>query len=160
MKISDKKVVGIHYILKDYNGEIIDSSEGQSPLVYIQGSGNVISGMEQALINKEAGDKLHVVIKPEDAYGIRDGSLVKSVPISNFQNQIDVKEGIQYRAETSDGMRVATVTKIENEIVTVDMNHPLADETLHFDVEITEVREATEEELSHGHVHDGEDHDH
>ena len=85
MKISDKKVVGIHYILKDYNGEIIDSSEGQSPLVYIQGSGNVISGMEQALINKEAGDKLHVVIKPEDAYGIRDESLVKSVPISNFQ---------------------------------------------------------------------------
>jgi FKBP-type peptidyl-prolyl cis-trans isomerase SlyD len=160
MKISDKKVVGIHYILKDDNGEIIDSSEGQSPLVYIQGSGNVISGLEQALINKEAGDKLHVVIKPEDAYGIRDESLVKSVPISNFQNQIDVKEGIQYRAETSDGMRVATVTKIENEIVTVDMNHPLADETLHFDVEITEVREATEEELSHGHVHNGEDHDH
>ena len=160
MKISDKKVVGIHYTLKDDNGEIMDSSEGQSPLIYIQGSGNIISGLEKALVDKEAGDKLHVVINPEDAYGIRDESLVQSVPISNFQNQSEVKEGIQFRAETSDGMRVATVTKIENETVTVDMNHPLADETLHFDVEITEVREATEEELSHGHVHDGEDHDH
>ncbi len=160
MKISDKKVVGIHYILKDDNGEIIDSSEGQSPLVYIQGSGNVISGLEQALINKEAGDKLHVVINPEDAYGLRDENLVQSVPLSNFQNQNDVKEGIQYRVETSDGMRVATVTKIENETVTIDMNHPLADEVLHFDVEITEIREATEEELSHGHVHGAGDHDH
>ena len=160
MKISDKKVVGIHYTLKDDNGEIMDSSEVQSPLVYIQGSGNIISGLEQALVDKEAGDKLHVVIKPEDAYGVRDESLVQSVPISNFQNQSEVKEGVQFRAETSDGMRVATVTKIENETVTIDMNHPLADETLHFDVEITEVRDASEEELSHGHVHDGEDHDH
>ncbi len=160
MKISDKKVVGIHYTLKDDNGEIMDSSEGQSPLVYIQGSGNIISGLEHALVDKEAGDKLHVVIKPEDAYGVRDESLVQSVPISNFQNQSEVKEGVQFRAETSDGMRVATVTKIENETVTIDMNHPLADETLHFDVEITEVRDASEEELSHGHVHDGEDHDH
>jgi FKBP-type peptidyl-prolyl cis-trans isomerase SlyD len=158
VQISDKTVVDIHYSLKDKQGELLDSSEGRSPLAYIQGIGNIIPGLEKALEGKTAGDKIQAVIQPEDAYGVRDEQLVWTVPKSNFQEQSEVRINAQFRVETDQGMRVATVTGVEGDNVTVDLNHPLAGEELHFDVEVINVREATKEELSHGHVHHGDDH--
>jgi FKBP-type peptidyl-prolyl cis-trans isomerase SlyD len=160
MKISKEKVVSIHYTLKDKTGEVLDSSDGQPPLEYIQGLGNIIPGLEKALDGKQVGDKLNAVIPPEDAYGVRKESFVKTIPLSEFENQGDVKVGSQFRVETSQETHIATVTNIENENVTIDLNHPLADETLHFDIEVMDIREATQEELSHGHVHGAGGHAH
>jgi len=160
MKISKDKVVSIHYTLKDKTGEVLDSSDGQPPLEYIQGLGNVIPGLEKALDGKQAGEKLNVVIPPEDAYGVRNESIVKTIPLSEFENQSEVTVGAQFRVETSQKTHIATVTNIENENVTIDLNHPLADIALHFDVEVMDIREATQEELSHGHVHGAGGHEH
>ena len=160
MKISKGKVVSMHYALRDSTGEIVDSSEGQAPLDYLHGYGNIIAGLERALEDKEAGEKLNAVIPPEEGYGIREESLVKTVPLSNFQNPRAVEVGAQFQAETSQGPRLATVTQVDDQNVTVDLNHPLADQTLDFDIDVVAVRDATEEELAHGHVHGPEGHDH
>ena len=160
MEIIKGKVVSMHYALRDEAGEILDSSEGQAPLDYLHGHGNIIAGLEKALEGKEAGDKLNAVIPPEEGYGIRDESLVKTVPLSNFQNPNTVEVGAQFQAETSQGPRLATVTQVDDQNVTVDLNHPLADQTLNFDIDIVAVRDATEEELAHGHVHGPEGHGH
>jgi len=153
MRISKDKVVSIHYALNDTAGEVLESSEGQAPLEYLHGHGNIIAGLEKALEGKASGDNLKAVILPEDGYGIRDEALVKTLPLSSFQNQDEVVVGAQFQAETSQGPRLATVTKMDDKNITVDLNHPLADQTLSFDIDVVEVREATEEELSHGHVH-------
>ena len=161
MKISKGKVVSMHYALRDATGEILDSSEGQAPLEYLHGYGNIITGLEKALETKEAGEKLNaVVIPPEEGYGIREESLVKTVPLSNFQNPQSVEVGAQFQAETSQGPRLATVTEVDDQNVTVDLNHPLADQTLNFDIDVVAVRDATEEELAHGHAHRPEGHGH
>ena len=160
MKISKGKVVSMHYALRDANGEILDSSEGQAPLDYLHGHGNIIAGLEKALEGKEAGEKLKAVIPPEEGYGIREESLVKTVPLSNFQNPNEVEVGAQFQAETSQGPRLATVTQVDDQNVTIDLNHPLADHTLDFDIEVVEIRDATEEELAHGHVHGPGGHGH
>ena len=160
MKIAKGKVVSIHYALKDTTGEVLESSEGQAPMEYLHGYGNIIAGLEKALEGKEAGEKIKAVIPPEDGYGIREETLVKNLPLSSFQNHNEVEVGTQFQAETSQGPRLATVTKIDDKNVTVDLNHPLADQTLSFDIDVVEVREATEEELSHGHVHGPEGHGH
>ena len=160
MKCSKDKVVSIHYALTDTAGEVLESSEGQSPLEYLHGHGNIIAGLEKALDGKAAGDKLKAVIPPEDGYGIRDETLVKELPLSSFQSQDEVAVGAQFQAETSQGPRLATVTKMDDKNVTVDLNHPLADQTLSFNIDVVDVREATEEELSHGHAHGPEGHDH
>lgn len=160
MNISKGKVVNIHYALNDAAGEVLESSEGQAPLEYLHGHGNIIAGLEKALDGKAAGDKLKAVIPPEDGYGIRDETLVKELPLSSFQSQDEVAVGAQFQAETSQGPQLATVTKMDDKNVTVDLNHPLADQTLSFDIDVVDVREATEEELSHGHAHGPEGHDH
>lgn len=160
MNISKGKVVSIHYALNDAAGEVLESSEGQAPLEYLHGHGNIIAGLEKALDGKAAGDKLKAVIPPEDGYGIRDETQVKELPLSSFQSQDEVAVGAQFQAETSQGPRLATVTKMDDKNVTVDLNHPLADQTLSFDIDVVDVREATEEELSHGHAHGPEGHDH
>ena len=160
MKISKGKVVSIHYALTDPTGEVLDSSEGQAPLDYLHGYGNIIAGLEKALEDKEAGEKLKAVIPPEDGYGIREESLVKNLPLASFQSPDEVAVGAQFQAETSAGPRLATVTKLDHKTVTVDLNHPLADQTLNFDIDVVAVRDATEEELSHGHVHGAGGHGH
>jgi len=160
MKISEKKVVQIHYTLKNDSGEILDSSEGRDPLVYMHGKGNIIPGLENALNEKESGEKISVVIPPEEAYGVRNEGLVQQVALSRFQDPENIRTGVQVQVSTNDGSSIARVTKIENEEVTLDLNHPLADETLHFEVEVMGVREATQEELSHGHVHGPGGHHH
>lgn len=153
MKISDGKAVHIDYTLKNDEGDVLDTSEGREPLSYLQGSGNIIPGLENALEGTETGDTLSVVIPPEEGYGERNDELVLSVDPANFQDQSQVQLGARFQVQTESGVYLATVMGITDEVVTLDLNHPLAGETLHFDVEVTDVQEASEEEIAHGHVH-------
>ena len=153
MKIAKDKVGIIHYTLKDDHGAVLDSSQGKDPLSYVHGMQNLIPGMEKALEGKGAGERLNIVIPPEEGYGRRDAALVNQVPLSDFPDKNDVKQGAQFHAQTRQGTRIATVVRVEGESVTLDFNHPLSDVTLHFDVEIVDVRDATPDEIAHGHVH-------
>jgi FKBP-type peptidyl-prolyl cis-trans isomerase SlyD len=161
MKISKNKVVSINYTLTNDAGDVLDTSSGRDPLAYIHGTGALIPGLESELENKTKGEKLKAVIAPEEAYGVRNEKLVMSVPKANFQGDEPLEIGMQISVRTNQGSSVATVTDIDNnDNVTLDMNHPLAGETLHFDVEVMSVREATAEEISHGHVHGPGGHHH
>ena len=153
MQISKNKVASIHYTLKDKNGEIIDSSEESKPLSYIQGLGNLIPGMERGLEGKIAGDTVSLIIAPEDAYGIRDDQYLSVIPLDNFPDKESVKPGVQFVAQSDQGSRDAIILKVEGNDVTADFNHPLAGIELHFEIKVMDVREATTEELAHGHIH-------
>jgi FKBP-type peptidyl-prolyl cis-trans isomerase SlyD len=160
VEITADRVVTIHYTLKDDGGVVLDSSAGGEPLAYIQGHGNLVAGLEKALEGKAEGNTLAVVVAPENGYGTRDDSLIQRVPKRALQGAGDIRKGMQFQARTDDGMRLFTVTAITGDMVTLDGNHPLADQTLHFDVEVIGVREATAEELEHGHVHGAGGHHH
>ena len=162
MTITENKVVLMHYTLKDNSGEVLDSSEGKEPLAFIQGIGNIIIGLEEELEGKAVGDKISATVAPEKGYGIRSEENVHVVPLSGFQADGEEKlvEGMQVRVETNEGVSIADVAKIDGEEVTLDLNHPLADETLHFDVEVVDIREATKDELDHGHAHGPGGHHH
>jgi FKBP-type peptidyl-prolyl cis-trans isomerase SlyD len=160
MQIAKNVAVQIHYTLKNDAGEVLDSSDGGEPLAYLQGHGNLISGLEKALEGRRAGEAVNVSIAPADGYGVRDESLMQDVPMSAFQGIPDVQAGMQFQADSNHGPRTVTVTKVAGNIVTVDGNHPLADQTLHFAVQIVDVRAASKEELSHGHVHGPGGHHH
>ena len=161
MVVAADKVVLIHYTLTNDGGKVIDSSSGGEPLAYIHGHGNLIPGLEKELEGKAAGTKMTVKIAPADGYGEHDPQLIQRVPKRSFGNTSNIKPGMQFQAQTSDGhARVVTVKAIQGDMVTIDGNHPLAGEHLNFDVEITEVREATQEELEHGHVHGPGGHHH
>lgn len=160
MQVAKNKVISIDYTLTDAQGTELDSSHGRSPFAYIHGIGNIIPGLEAALEGKSAGDQLNAVIPPEKAYGTRDETLVQQLPRSRFDTDQDIQVGMQFQATGESGPRVVTVVSVDADNVTVDANHPLAGVTLHFDVTIKEVREATGEELSHGHVHGPDDHHH
>lgn len=161
MQATKDKVVTIHYTLTGEDGEVIDSSAGGDPLAYLHGAGNIVTGLESALEGKAAGDKVEVTVAPEDGYGEVDPALRGEIPVERF-GDTDPEVGMRFRAETPDGMVVLEVTEVGEEIVQVDGNHPLAGEVLHFAVEIVEIREATAEELAHGHAHGihGHDEDH
>jgi FKBP-type peptidyl-prolyl cis-trans isomerase SlyD len=160
VEISADRVVTIHYTLKDHSGTVLDSSAGGEPLAYIQGHGNLVSGLEKALEGKQLGNALAVVVAPAEGYGERNEALIQRVPKRTLQGAGDIKKGMQFQARTEDGMRLFTVAAVIGDMVTLDGNHPLADQTLHFDVEIVDVREATAEELEHGHVHGAGGHHH
>ena len=160
MEIAADRVVTIHYTLKNDQGAIIDSSAGGEPLAYIQGHGNLVAGLEKALEGKQDGATLAVVIAPQDGYGVHDAALIQRVPKRSLQGSGEIKKGMQFQARTGDGMRLFTVTAIIGDMITLDGNHPLADQTLHFDVQIVGVRDATAEELEHGHVHGAGGHHH
>lgn len=154
MNIGQDAVVGIHYTLRNDGGEVLDSSEGRDPLYFLQGHGNLIIGLEEELAGKATGDKLMVSIPPEKGYGIRDPKMIQQVPASQFQGAENIQPGMQFQAQGPDGGGyIVTVTEVTTETVTVDANHALAGETLHFEVEVTEVRAATSDEIAHGHVH-------
>lgn len=154
MKIAKNSVVTINYTLTDEGGEVLDTSKGREPLSYIQGLGNIIPGLEQSLDGRAAGDTFKVSILPTDAYGDRDESRVVKVARDRFAGVEDLEIGMQFRAEGAEGgSQIVTVTAVEKDTVTVDANHPLAGKTLNFDVEVVGVREATPDEISHGHVH-------
>lgn len=160
MKIEKNKVVSMHYTLKDDKGEIMDSSEGKSPLPFIQGNGQLIPGLEIQLDGKEKGVKMQVTVAPADAYGEFRDDMVFKVSKEGFRGEEELKVGMQVEVELEQGKSIAVVSNVEGDDVTLDLNHPLAGQTLHFDVEIMDVRVATEEELSHGHVHGEGGHQH
>jgi FKBP-type peptidyl-prolyl cis-trans isomerase SlyD len=153
MQISEGKAVFIHYTLTNAQGEELDSSKGGEPLGYIHGTGSIIPGLEKALEGKKEGDQFEVTIPPEEAYGERDETLIQKLPRSAFPAEVDLAPGMQFQARSSAGTQIITVTAVEGDEVTVDSNHPLAGESLTFALEVTEVREATDEERLHGHVH-------
>lgn len=150
MKIAKHTVVAIDYTLKNNEGTVIDTSAGREPLVYMHGVGNLIPGLEAELEGKGAGESVLAVIAPKDGYGDLRPELVQIVPKANFQGGGELKEGIQVQVDAGQGPMIARVTKIEGENVTLDLNHPLAGETLHFEVDIKEVREATASEIEQG----------
>jgi FKBP-type peptidyl-prolyl cis-trans isomerase SlyD len=160
VEITADRVVLIHYTLKDDAGAVIDSSSGGEPLAYIQGHGNLVAGLEKALEGKKDGDRVAVSVAPADGYGKYDAALIQRVPKRSLQGSGEIKKGMQFQGQTPDGMRVFTVTAVMGDMITLDGNHPLADKTLHFDLEIVSVREATTEELEHGHVHGAGGHHH
>lgn len=153
-------MVSIQYTLTDDKNAVLDRSTAQDPLVYLHGTGSLIPGLEQALEGHIAGDKLQVTVKPEDGYGVRNDKMLQNVKKSEFPKDEELEIGMRFQVSSEDGPMVLTVVKITDEEVIVDANHPLAGVTLHFDVEIVGVREATENELSHGHAHGPDDHHH
>ena len=160
MDIEKNRVVTLHYTLRDEQGTIIDSSSGRAPLCYLHGKGNIIPGLEQALAGKGQGEKLDVTVAPEQGYGPRDERLVQILPRTRFTGDSELSPGMQVRATGPQGPRIVTILRVERDFVTVDGNHPLAGRTLHFSVEVAEVRKATREEVSHGHVHGPDRHHH
>ena len=155
MQIAKDKVVIIDYTLTDDQGEVIDTSKDGEPLSYIQGTGDIIPGLENALEGRAVGETLKVSIPPQDGYGLRDEELVHVVSREIFRDAEGLEVGAQFQGRTDGEAHIFTVMEISGDEVTIDGNHPLAGMTLNFDVTVREVREATAEELSHGHVHDG-----
>jgi FKBP-type peptidyl-prolyl cis-trans isomerase SlyD len=153
MEVEKNKVVEIDYTLKDDNGQVLDTSEGRESLSYIQGIGNLIPGVENALEGKSSGERIEVTVSPETGYGIRDDALLLSMERDKFSEVEDLKEGLRFRMDTPDGPKIFTVVKVGDAEVIVDGNHPLAGMTLNFDITVQSVRDATTEELEHGHVH-------
>lgn len=160
MQIGKNSVVVIDYTLTDDNGDVVDSSAGGEPLAYIQGIGQIIPGLENALEGKAAGDEVSVTVAPAEGYGDYNEGLIQVVPREMFQGVDNIEPGMQFHAQTSQGVQAITVTKVDGEDITIDGNHPLAGKNLNFAVTIKDVREATAEELDHGHVHGPGGHHH
>lgn len=160
MQAANQTVVSIDYTLKDDEGDVLDSSEAGSPLVYLHGADNIIPGLEAALTGKSVGEELTVVVSAEDGYGEYDESLVAEVERDRFPGADEIELGDEFQANTPEGPRMVTVIGIDDEAITIDANHPLAGETLHFQVKIVDVRAATKEEIEHGHVHGEGGHHH
>lgn len=153
MNITNDRVVSINYTLTNAQNQVLDST-GPEPFLYLHGHQNVIPGLEKVLDGKNQGDSLKVSIPAAEAYGERNEKLIATVPLDRFSRVDTVKEGMQFHAETPDGeLQMVTVTKVEGNTVTIDGNHPMAGLDLNFDVSVLDVREASEEELRHGHVH-------
>ncbi|MBN1647640.1 MAG: peptidylprolyl isomerase [Spirochaetales bacterium] len=153
MIIEKDKVVYMHYTLKNKDGEVLDSSIDSEPLAYIHGNGYLIAGLEEELEGKKANDSIKAVISPEKAYGEYREGQISAHSRDDFDNAEKLEIGMQVHAETDDGIISFTVTEINDKEVKLDANHPLAGETLYFDVTVVNVRKATSEELDHGHVH-------
>ncbi len=160
MQIENQKVVTLHYKLTDDSGTVIDQSDDGS-FAYLHGASNIIPGLEDALFGKSAGDKFDVSIAPEQAYGERNEAMLQEVPREMFENSAEIQVGTQFHAQGPNGQTiVVTVKEINDDKVVVDGNHPLAGMQLNFDVEVIDVRDATAEEIEHGHVHGPGGHQH
>ncbi len=161
MKIANGCVVAMEYTLKTEDGSLIDTSEGDEPMWYLHGSGQIVPGLETALTGRAVGDKLEAVVKPEDGYGPRQDDRVLTVPRSKLPDSPEPEVGMQLEAQGRRGEQVVLwVTDINGDEVTLDGNHPLAGQTLHFEVEVKQVREATADEKRHGHAHGPDGHHH
>lgn len=150
MQIADRCVVAFHYTLTDDAGAVLDSSRDRQPLAYLHGQGNIVPGLEKALDGRAEGDSFKVDVAPEHGYGGRNESLVQTIPRGVFQDVEEIRPGMRFQAKGPQGEMSVVVTAVEGDRVTVDGNHPLADKTLHFDVEITTVREARADEIQAG----------
>jgi len=160
MQIEKSKVVSIHYTLTNNNGEVLDSSKEEEPLQYLQGFGNIIPGLEDALEGKSKGAEISVSIPPEKGYGIRSEKNILQVQKSQFEGVEEIKLGMEVQTQTEQGVKLYVVSKIFGETIILDGNHPLAGETLNFEVKVVDIREAKKEELEHGHVHGPGGHHH
>ncbi|QIO05493.1 peptidylprolyl isomerase [Acinetobacter shaoyimingii] len=157
--IANNLVVSFNYKLTNAEGETLDQSQGE-PLAYLHGAGNIIPGLEKALEGKAVGDKFTVNVPAAEGYGEYNADLVQEVPKQMFQGVENIEAGMQFQAQTEDGVQIVTVKSVEGDNIIVDANFPLAGQDLTFDVEIVEIREASQEELDHGHVHGAGGHHH
>jgi FKBP-type peptidyl-prolyl cis-trans isomerase SlyD len=153
MQVADNMAVSIHYTLTNDDGEVLDSSIGDEALVFLQGSGNIISGLENAMVGKVVGDKFNLRIAPEDAYGELMEDMIQVISRDMFEGIDEIEVGMQFHADVSSGSGIVTVVSIDDDNITIDGNHPLAGLALTFDVEVIDVRLATKEETAHGHIH-------
>jgi FKBP-type peptidyl-prolyl cis-trans isomerase SlyD len=154
LMIGDKMVASIHYTLTNETGETLDSSEGQEPLSYLHGAGNIIPGLEQALLGKTAGASMQVSIAPAEAYGEIQPDMIQVVPRSAFQGVEAIEPGMAFESRDPEGHSHRIMVKsVEGDEITIDANHPLAGQQLNFDVQVVDVRDASDEEIAHGHVH-------
>ena len=161
MVVAKDKVVAIDYTLKDNDGHILDQSDDGQPLSYLHGAGMIVTGLESALEGKVTDDELQVIVEPTDGYGEIEDGLCQQIPRSEFADIDDLEVGMQFRVNAEeDGFLVVTVVDVNDEEVTIDGNHQLAGVTLHFDVKVREIRDATEEEIEHGHPHGPGGHEH
>ncbi len=159
VKVQDGQVVSMEYTLH-VDGELVDSSEGQEPLEFLQGEGNIIPGLEDELYGMGIGESKEVVVAAEDGYGLLDPDAFIDVPKSQFPAEIPLEAGVELQVQDENGNpMMARIDRVDNENVKLDFNHPLAGKELHFKVKVVGLRDATEEELEHGHVH-GDDHHH
>ena len=159
MTVQDKKIVSFHYTLTGTDGEELDSTRDREPMSYLHGAGNIIPGLETAMLGRSAGDSFKVTVAPEEAYGPRNEGNVQRIPIKRL-GKIKPQTGQVLGLQTQKGPVQVTVIKVGRFIVDVDANHPLAGQELNFDVEITAIRDASEEEMGHGHAHGPGGHDH
>jgi FKBP-type peptidyl-prolyl cis-trans isomerase SlyD len=153
VSIKQNSVVTLHYTLRDDAGTVIDSSSEGEPLAYLHGHGNIVAGLERELEGRTRGDKLQVKVSPADGYGEHKDDLVQKVPRRLLKGIPSVSVGMRLQAQTEQGPRAVTITHVTGDMVTLDGNHPLAGKNLNFDINIEDVRDATAEELAHGHVH-------
>lgn len=160
MRIAERTVVTFHYTLTNDAGEVLDSSRGREPLPYLHGAGNIVPGLEKEMTDKAAGDTFDVVVSPEEGYGVHNPMMVQQVPKQAFGGVDQVEVGMQFEAQTGQGMLAVVITAIDGDMVTVDGNHPLAGQNLNFAIEVVDVREASVEECLHGHVHGPGGHHH
>ncbi len=160
MIIGINAVVSIDYTLRNPEGQILDSSSGRDPLVYLHGTGALIPGLERELDGKKKGEQLNAVVQPADAYGVRRKELLMPVKRSGFQGTEEITVGMQVEVNSPEGHRIARISEINGDEVILDLNHPLADVILHFELTIADVRIATKDEIAHGHVHGAGGHHH
>lgn len=159
MKIEKDRVVSFHYTVSEQGQEPLESSEGRDPLVILAGHGNIIPGLEKAMEGREAGDKFEADVAAADAYGEKREGLTQRVPKKYFKD-VRLEPGMQAVLQTNFGPRAVTIQKVGMSVVDVDLNHPMAGKDLHFAIEIVNVREASAEEIEHGHVHGEGGHQH
>lgn len=161
MLIANQHVVSIDYTLSNDAGEVLDSSNGAEPLVYLHGAGNIIAGLENALAGKKVNDELEVSIEPEDAYGEYSAELITTLGREMFEGVDELQVGMQFHASAPDGgMQIVIIREIDGDDVIIDGNHPLAGQQLNFKVKVVDIRAASEEEIAHGHVHGEGGHQH
>ena len=160
LSIENDRVVRVHYDIRDVAGELVESSRDQDPLALLHGHGNLLAAVENALVGHRAGDRLDITLAPEDAFGARRDDWTQRISKKYFPNAARLKPGMQTQLQTKEGMRPVTVLKVGGKVVDVDLNHPLAGQTLKFDIEVVDVREATAEELAHRHAHGPDGHHH
>ena len=160
MKIESETVVSFHYTLRDENGKELETSRGSEPSVYLHGANNIIRGLEKAMTGRESGDVFTVSLAPAEAYGMRNPDKMQRVPVKHLAFRGKLEAGKVVQLNTAEGMRAVTVVKAGRHSADIDANHPLAGQTLTFDVEIVDLRPATPEEIAHGHAHGPGGHHH
>lgn len=160
MQIAKDAVVLFHYAVSEPGQPTIESSRDGEPLAILAGHGNIIPGLEAALLGRGAGDRFEVTVAPGEAYGERVENLIQRVPKKYLRDAASLRPGMRTLVQTSQGQRMAVVLKVGMSVVDLDMNHPMAGKTLSFDIEVVDVRAASEEELAHGHVHGPGGHQH